>query len=60
MREETDKFREDEGRKAAKKGKDSQFLNGEGLEDDLVSEKEVKTTDTDVDEWDAREDQNRH
>lgn len=70
MRNEEDKFKKKEGRKAAKEGEDSKFLNEEALDDDLVGPDEFDTSDDDDrirdpahpenQEWTAREDQNRH
>lgn len=65
--EETDKYRKQPGRKAAETGNDSDYLNQEGLEDDLV---ETKNDDDDSgivdpnhpenEEWNVRENENRH
>lgn len=65
--EETDKFREQRGREAAKEGRDSEFLNKEALDDDLIETKKDKEEDADIvnsenpenQEWNAREAQNK-
>lgn len=65
MRNEEDKYRKKDGRRAAHKEEDSKYLNQEALEDDLVSEKEAGTDDDgkivdskhpENQEWNVRED----
>jgi hypothetical protein len=63
--EETDKYREQRGRKASQEGRDSEFLNKDALDEDLIS---TQTGNEDADivnsehpenqEWNAREAQN--
>lgn len=67
MRNEEDKYRKESGRQAARKENDSQYLNGERLEDDLIKAQdedleETQYDDEDLeenDEWSARENENR-
>lgn len=63
--EETDKYREKEGRIAAEEEKDTEFLDHDALDEDLVSKEEVAGDSAIVDsdhpenqEWHAREAQN--
>lgn len=63
--EETDKYRKEKGRQEAEAEKDSQYLDGEGLKDDLVRISDDKEDEFIVDskhpenqEWHAREKQN--
>jgi hypothetical protein len=66
---EEDKYRKQKGREAAQQENDSQFLNEEGLEDDLVNDSEIEEDNSpgiineehpENQEWNVREDANRH
>lgn len=68
MRNHEDKYKKKEGRKAARKGKDSEFLNKDALDADLVSSDDLNTEDhgrivdsenQENQEWNAREEQNK-
>lgn len=64
--EETDKYREQRGRQAAKDGRDSEFLDKEALDEDLIAIPEENEDSADIvnsehpenQEWHAREAQN--
>jgi hypothetical protein len=70
MENETDKYKNREGRKAADKERDSQYLNQESLDDDLIDTESDDDTDEgpgivnsenpDTEEWNVREYQNKH
>lgn len=63
---EDDKFRRQEGRKASEQNKDTQYLDGEALEDDLIDVDTDSNSDNrtgpehpENQEWNIREENNR-